>query len=328
MEIDLHPSNNVATFNLAPGYELYKTFIQQAGVEDDSNPICMDAQLISDDENSSTASTTEHPDSEDWNDGWDSPEPEGAEGAEDSEGDDGIIAAPREVSFDNTPSDAASSESMYVDPDEEDKLPSADNDIKNVAAELLRVHHQFNHISFGKLQSMAKCGILPKRLSKCPIPICSACMYGKATRRPWRDKPKTNTEQKLRAITYAGQCVSVDMIKSPVPGLIAQMAGWITGKRYNYATVYVDHFSRLGYVHLQKTQTAKETLEGKALFERRCASFGIKVQHYHADNGVFASLSWKETCALSGQGYSYSGVNAHFQSGVAERRIRELQELA
>ena len=118
------------------------------------------------------------------------------------------------------------------------------------------------------------------------------------------------------------------MLKSPTPGLVAQMAGFITGKRYRYATIFVDHHSRLGYVHLQKTQSAKETLEGKALFERKCASFGIKVEHYHADNGVFASLMWKEACDLNGQGYSYSGVNAHFQSGIAERRIRELQELA
>ena len=89
----------------------------------------------------------------------------------------------------------------------------------------------------------------------------------------------------------------------------------------------MDHYSKLGYTHLQKTQTAKETLEGKALFERRCATFGIRVHHYHSDNGVFTALMWKEACAAGGQSYSYSGVNAHFQSGVAERRIREIQDL-
>ena len=61
---------------------------------------------------------------------------------------------------------------------------------------------------------------------------------------------------------------------------VAQMAGWITSKRYNYATVFVDHHSGLGYLHLQKTQSAMETLQGKALFERRCAAAGIKVEHY------------------------------------------------
>ena len=51
------------------------------------------------------------------------------------------------------------------------------------------------------------------------------------------------------------------------------------------------------------------------------------MEHYHADNGVLASAEWKLACEQQHQSYSYSGVNAHFQSGVAERRIRELQEL-
>ena len=157
--------------------------------------------------------------------------------------------------------------------------------------------------------------------------MCSACMYGKATKRPWRHKTKKQKSSKLKRITHAGQCVSVDMLKSPTPGLVAQMAGWITGKRYWYATVFVDHYSRLGYVHLQKTQSAKETLEGKAPFERKCAAFGIRVQHYHADNGIFASLAWKEACTVAHQSFSYAGVNAHFQTGVAERRIGVLQGL-
>ena len=148
------------------------------------------------------------------------------------------------------------------------------------------------------------------------------------TRRKWRDKPRLYKPKETAKITHAGQCVSVDMMKSPTPGLIAQISGWITRKRYNYATIFVDHYSKLGYIHLQKTQTVKETLEGKALFERKCATFGIRVHHYHSNNGVFTALQWKESCATSGQSYSYAGVNAHFQSGVAERRIRELQELA
>jgi hypothetical protein len=68
------------------------------------------------------------------------------------------------------------------------------------------------------------------------------------------------------------------------------------------------------------------TIEGKILFERKMASLGHTVEHYHADNGVFAALKWEEACIEAGRGYSYSRVNAHFQSGVAERRTRELQE--
>ena len=52
-------------------------------------------------------------------------------------------------------------------------------------AELLMAHHRFQHISFSKLQEMAHQGILPRRLGKCKIPSCSACLYGKATKRAW-----------------------------------------------------------------------------------------------------------------------------------------------
>ena len=128
--------------------------------------------------------------------------------------------------------------------------------------------------------------------------------------------------------TKVGEIVLVDMLKSPIPGLIVQMSGWITGKRYWYSTVYVDHYSRFGYIHNQKTQSAEETLEGKRIFERKAALYGVKILHYHADNGVFVSKAWKQDCLEKNQGFTYSGVNAHFQSGVAERRIREIQDSA
>jgi hypothetical protein len=53
------------------------------------------------------------------------------------------------------------------------------------------------------------------------------------------------------------------------------------------------------------------------------------VEHYHADNGVFRANKWvAEECKHMGQGTSYTGVNAHHQNGMAERRVRELQDLA
>ena len=151
---------------------------------------------------------------------------------------------------------------------------------------------------------MAKKGQIPTRLQHVEPPACSACLYGKASRRQWRSKPKKN--RKARVATKVGEIVSVDMLKSPIPGLIAQMSGWITGKRYWYATVYVDHYSRFGYVHSQKTQSADETLEGKLIFERKAALYGVTVRHYHADNGIFVSTAWKEDCLQKRQGFTYS----------------------
>jgi hypothetical protein len=68
----------------------------------------------------------------------------------------------------------------------------------------------------------------------------------------------------------------------------------LTKKRCHYAAIYVDHFSGYGHVHLQKTELAEETLEGKAAFERHSQLNGVKILHYHADNDMFASKPWKD----------------------------------
>ena len=65
------------------------------------------------------------------------------------------------------------------------------------------------------------------------------------------------------------------------------MTGKLTTKRYKYATVFVDQASRLGYVYLQKTASAEETLLAKYAFERYAADRGVTIRAYHADNGVF-----------------------------------------
>ena len=84
-----------------------------------------------------------------------------------------------------------------------------------------------------------------------------------------------------------GQVVSVDQMVSQTPGLVAQMTGKLTTQRYKYVTVYVDQGSQLGYVYLQRTNTAEETLKSKQAFELYAERQGVKIQAYHADNGIF-----------------------------------------
>ena len=122
--------------------------------------------------------------------------------------------------------------------------------------------------------------------------------------------------------------VAVDQLVSPTPGLIAQISGYLTTKRYKYATVFVDLYSRYGYVYLQKTASANETCEGKKAFEAHALRSGVRIQNYHADNGIFKANLWVQACLENGQGLMFAGVNAHHQNGVAERRIRTLQEMA
>ena len=300
--VNIDPESNVATFYSAPGYKKFDLFCNEAEIDqdEDKNPLCYDASMVSDDEESDDEADFGH-----------SVEPEG---------DDYTIHTPTSDENDLQGSKAASERKPVVEEDEVEQKQMRDE------AELLQHHYRFGHTSFKKLQIMAKQGIIPKRLAKCRTPVCAACMFGKATKRPWRSKTRSNADEAFQP-TKLGEVVYTDQLKSSTPGFIAQNTGWLTRKRYEYATVYIEGLSGFGFIWLQKTASAKETLEGKEAFERYLEHQGIRVQHYHADNGIFKANDWVLDCKTKGQGLSFAGVNAHHQNGRAEARIRQLQEL-
>jgi transposase InsO family protein len=55
---------------------------------------------------------------------------------------------------------------------------------------------------------------------------------------------------------------------------------------------------------------------------------GVYIKNYHADNGIFKAKAWVEACQAKEQGLSFAAVGAHHTNGMAERRIRELQDMA
>lgn len=201
-------------------------------------------------------------------------------------------------------------------------------DIKKDEDLLLLLHQKYGHVPMVRLQRMPSLGMLPKRIQKCPIPICQACIYGKMARRQWRTKPSNNQENS-KVATFPGEIVSVDQLESPIGGFIAQMKGKLYQKpRYRCATIFVDNYSGMSFVFLQQSTSAKETLEAKAAFEHHAEMFGVKIIHYHADNGRFAKKVWKEDIERKFQTLTFSGVGAHHQNGRAEKRIRDLQDQA
>mmetsp|Transcript_109 Transcript_109/g.216 ORF Transcript_109/g.216 Transcript_109/m.216 type:complete len:135 (+) Transcript_109:261-665(+) len=120
-------------------------------------------------------------------------------------------------------------------------------------------------MSFAKIRLLAFLGILPRRITTVKPPRCAGCLYGAMTKRPWRTKGKQ--QQKISTVTAPGACVSVDQLESASAGFIAQLKGKLTRQRYRAATVFVDHFSRLSYIHLQRNLSSEETLQAKRAFE-------------------------------------------------------------
>ena len=137
---------------------------------------------------------------------------------------------------------------------------------------LLRWHYRLGHLSFDRIRQLAHMGQLPKCLLTCKKPFCTACQYGKLTKRPWRVKGDDKSAAKVA--TRPGQVVSVDQLESNTPGFIAQLKGKLTQQRYHYATVFVDQYSGYTFVYLQRHITSEDTVQAKHAFERAAEQRG------------------------------------------------------
>jgi hypothetical protein len=58
-------------------------------------------------------------------------------------------------------------------------------------------------------------------------------------------------------------------------GFFAQLKGRLTKRRYKCATIFVDHFSRMRFVHLQSNDSSGETIKAKRSIETFAAEHGV-----------------------------------------------------
>jgi len=73
----------------------------------------------------------------------------------------------------------------------------------------------------------------------------------------------------------------------------------------------------------QVSLNAGETIMAKWKFECIAALYGVSIQSYHGDNGVFKSAEFQEEVTLHEQTMSFNGTGAHHQNGIAERAIQQ-----
>ena len=237
---------NVGTLYSHPGYNKYDLFCQAADIKitDDKNPIAVLANLISEDEGEEENNIQPQIGPPPISIPMGKHVPQGTplqQTLEDTDFDfKSREANPRELHLSPEPKGITTLKlpAVIEDDDTSVVVDEEDRQESTPEAELLMAHHQFQHISFSKLQEMARQGILPRRLAQCKIPTCSACLYGMATKRAWQSKQERQRQRSL--VLKPGKVISVDQMVSPVPGLIAQMVGFLTKQRYKYATVFID----------------------------------------------------------------------------------------
>ena len=109
----------------------------------------------------------------------------------------------------------------------------------------------------------------------------------------------------------------VYQLDSPLPGFLYQLKVRLNSHQYRSATVFVNHFRRLSYVHIQSNLTSKKTLKAKQDFEAYSQKQGVIIRRYHTYNERFFDNALIESVNIQGKTVYYCGVNDHFQNGIA-----------
>jgi hypothetical protein len=174
-----------------------------------------------------------------------------------------------------------------------------------------------NHLPLPAMIKLAKKGKLNRKFAKLKhrLPVCMSCMFGTAHRKPWRSKGEKGSIRKPTD-NAPGKCVSIDQMISAQPGLIPQMAGFLTNLRIWGATIFVDHYSDYVFVALMRDLTLDETLLAKTSFKRHANKGGVNIDSYRTDNGSFADSGFQQAVKDCNQKITYCAVGAHYQNGI------------
>ena len=184
----------------------------------------------------------------------------------------------------------------------------------------LKFHFALGHLGFEHVRWLAIHGALGPQATKIrqddpSCPKCAACHLGKQTRRPTSSKRVTRNPDSVGALKRdkldPGQLVFMDQLESRVRGRrMHTKGGEREVEKFCGSTVFCDAASHYISVQHQVNLTAAETLKAKAMFEREAQGHGVKVQSYHADNGIFTARDFVGEFMKQEQGSDLEGTKS------------------
>ena len=122
--------------------------------------------------------------------------------------------------------------------------------------------------------------------------------------------------------TLPGEIAHTDLMKSSLPGLMPQMIGFLSSRKFHYTSFFVDDRSDYTFACDQEFTNAEETITAKLSYESDLRKHGKEVRHYHADNGTYTVARCKEEIENKKQTLTFCGIGSHHQNGKAENRIK------
>lgn len=210
--------------------------------------------------------------------------------------------------------------------------------------ELLRWHQRLAHIDFNKVKFLFRTGVLARSEASRTLqtaasklkshPRCAACQFGKQCQASVPTTTTGKVSDSVGAIsrdcTRPGQLISVDHFVCKTKGRLFSSRGKTTpSDMYCGGCVFVDNFSGMIHIELQKNLNTHETLEAKAKFEAMALDSGVIPQSYLSDNGpAFTSQEFANRMKQFEQVSKFAGAGAHHHNGVAERSIRTVISIA
>jgi hypothetical protein len=201
---------------------------------------------------------------------------------------------------------------------------------------LLMWHFRFGHRNLPQVQALLRLPVFQgdkyRAAARADLPKCATCMYAKAhLKHTSGNKSTTNltTDGSLKdGCLRPGMKVSADHFESRLKGRTYTSFGKTTSDQYVGGCIFVDHMS--GYIHVEHQLgfSSSETIRAKQNFEQMSLGYGVLVEDYLADNGIFNKSKFVDHIREHNQMIHYCGVNAHHKNGVAERGIRTVSEIA
>ena len=125
---------------------------------------------------------------------------------------------------------------------------------------------------------------------RCSPPLCATCLCGKYQVRNSRTSGKRPTEYDLRSgKLLPGELIFVDHYQSTLKGRLPNTFGKESiSNKYCGGIIFVDSACGFTRIYHLVSLRAGDTLRHKNQLEQEASEFGVFIQGYHGDNGIFA----------------------------------------
>ena len=212
-------------------------------------------------------------------------------------------------------------------------LHSSNRNISHLQKIWLGWHQKLGHLGFQHVQELGIIGYLDKfalgllKTKFSDQPKCPACQFGKQVRKPdgttITKKRETSKGALLKEQLQPGDRIFCDQLESKTRGRLLHTAGREPDRnKFCGSSVFVDAASGFIHVEHQVTLNASDSILAKEGFERMALDYGVNIESYHTDNGIFKSQAYVKHLHDNNQSIRYSGVGAKWQNGAAENAIR------